>query len=82
MDVCALLAALDLVIVSNRLILFALDRAADDTAYPSASRIVQLKLVAVRSANMSVAVDFAIREGDVYFHLIVGQVPRDKERAA
>ena len=82
MDVCALLATLDLVIVSLGFVFCTLERAADDAGYRSASRIVKLKLVAVCAAHMGVAVDFAVREGDVYFHLIVGQVPGDEERAA
>lgn len=82
MDVRALLAALDLVIVSHGLVLIALKRAADEAGHSSASGIEQLELVAVRASHMGVAVDFAVREGDVYFHLIVGQVPGDEERAA
>jgi len=81
-DVRALLAALDLVIVSHGLVLIALKRAADEAGHSSASGIEQLELVAVRASHMGVAVDFAVREGDVYFHLIVGQVPGDEERAA
>ena len=45
----ALLAALDLVIVSHGLVLIALKRAADEAGHSSASGIEQLELVAVRA---------------------------------